>query len=713
MTRIWVLDRSSFLRQRLVGSTWIEDLLIHGVRGDVVYALVIECIERVDYVPRLCRLIRAAGGTARLVDLQTALPMAPALPSAFAGTLKPAIDEPMLQSADGERGWHNALLNHLFLSSRSRQKLVLHGPPGCGKSLALERVQARAAQRSLPHLFVSGTLDRESNLLVQMQQFFSTVGARSDALFVLDDVEALAGPRRAGEFLALIGAATCRCVIVCNDAYDSRVRTLHKKPELYRFVRAAPVDEIELVQHLQHHFAEVPKPSLSLIASEARGDVRAAQLAAELEQCAARRVRELTGQLDSLPEGEQRAAAAAAIAALTRRLSMPVDSQQHAKPTDDLLRCVRAKMPTGTLARHRSRAVVEQCSVLLQPRAADSLQMMQSNYARLCESELEMDLVAELADDVSSAFAYRYEMVDAMMANTFSSQAPDTSVDENFKEQLLFDVGVVLPCVRASRANVGRGDRRSLKYEFPEYGLLRQMDRVSRACRDLDARHEVVVRTTTALREAESGELTPELEERARVLASKSLTAMATYRNSISLLRPNSGGSGREEEEEDAEEGGGGGERGSLMPMHASIDRLERTLFVFQRLVAGADMQSAAGRKEAIGRCTAYGFDADMYAHAALFYKYCKSEAEGRQHFAAAKQLVLHENRAAIELEQTVQSVPAGTAGGGGAAAPTSLRGKRSAPSARKKSAPVVAPTAPTFMDKFVSSVKRSKGGDV
>lgn len=741
---IWVLDYRHYLHYMLRGSTAIEQLLMDGPVPGGAYGLVVECIEQVEYVQRACALIRRAQGTVRLVALSAAQPAAPPAPSsAFAGTMRPGDDEPLLK-ASGNSAWYTALLSHLFLSARPKQHLVLWGAPGVGKSLALQRARTMAVGKAVPHMFVSAATDGddETDLLLEARQFFATAGAHGDALFVIDDVEAFASARRAAQLLTMMSDAQTRCVLVCNDSYAEQVRALHRRPERYRFLEATRVTDDALAAHLRLKFPQLAPPVgaqpardvCEELAREARGDVRAAQLAAELEVGARRSTARLQGKLQRSKESsKRRAPLMAALGALQRRSVLAVDDQQHGSLTGDMLRCVRAKVPAAAPWWQRSCAVVQTCDVLLQPRAVDAAETMQSNYPRLC-GESELELMARMSDDVSSAFAYRQAIVDGMMADKFSRYRPDDSVDDNFKDRLVFDMAVVLPCVRASRGDVGVGASRTLKLEFPEEANRRQAMQLSAACRRLDVRHEVLMRSTLSLIDSSEGvvhaERREELEQRARQSASVLLTTATAYY----AQKPRADASEVDAAPRtDAKEDDGDGKL-KAATASMSIDRLERTLFVFAHLVAGADMRVAEQRKAAIARCAAYGYDAEMYARAALLYRYCANEAEGREHFASAGALVLDQNHRATAVlrteigaraNATVTAVPvtgptsgaaagarqSAAVGGGKSVAAGKSAAKRKAgesSAAQKHSA-----SAPTFMDKFLSTVAKSKGGKI
>lgn len=708
-TRIWVLDYSGYLSERLPSSTWIERLLVDGPVVGGAYDIVVECVERGEYVARACKLIRSAGGTVRLSTLSAARPALPAPPpSAFAGTLRPANTAPLLKSSNSSP-WYTMLLSHMFLSTHPKQHLVLFGPPGCGKSLALDRARAMAVEKSVPHMFVSAAADGESeaDMLLEVRQFISTTGAQSDALLVVDDIEAFARPQRAKQLFEMLKTARTRCVIVCNDSYSNHVRALHRQPERYRYCEAVRVADEPLDAHLQRQYPALPMARRMAVVADARGDVRAAQLAAEMEMCAVRRVAQLTAELAQAVDAKQHASITASIDALTRRLAMPVDTQQHGGLTGDILVCVRAKARTNK----RVHPVVQQCTVLLQPRAGDAALTMQQNYVRLCGAD-ELELAASIADDLSSAFAYKQSINDAMMADKFARNAPDDSTDENFKEQLLFDMSVVLPCVRASRAAVANGANRVLKLEFPEYALLQQARQIGKACRALDMRHEVVVRTVSRVASlAHSAEV---VEERALRLASASLTTMSTY-YALDTLIAAAGVTSHQQQSDDDDDVAPG-----AAAICMSIGELERTLFIFPLLLAGANMRDPQQRNAAIERCAKYGFDAEMYAYAALFYGRCTDNKTARDEFLAARATVLHQNHDATAIGRTEVNGTATTtttvaAGGGGAVASKrkSVGGGSKAAPARKKPVVAVAPSQPTMMDKFVSAVKRSKGGDV
>jgi hypothetical protein len=367
-----------------------------------------------------------------------------------------------------------------------------------------------------------------------------------------------------------------------------------------------------------------------VVVENARGDVRAAQLAAELESRVAPPV---TGA----DEQQQRTAA---------------DDQHFGALHTDIVRCMRPIVvydaSRGTVHNQRAQAVVERCNVLLRPRAVDAIKVMESNYARLGETD-DLETLAAMADDLSSAAAYRYHVTDAMMADKFSRQAPDDSIDDNFKDQLMFDVAVVLPCVRAARRDRD-GRPRSLVLEFPEYAHLAAVRRTVQLCRRIDVRHEVAVRALLAIDPSNDD---PLARQQALLRASVSLSNAAVHRDFMVYGMKSAGvatgarTSDDASDDEDGESGTGVGKSSAGTGM--TIAQLERTLFVFPLLVGATVWSDGVQRKAAIARCTAYGFDADSFVCAAKIFlpDAAGDESTLRRYFLDAKSMVLDANETA------------------------------------------------------------------
>lgn len=627
----YVLDRLHYLLQSLPNSTWAERILLCGPDADTQYSVVVDGFEDSDKMLLVCRRIREkAGCSVKLVELSAAQPALPPVPSAAAGSLRPRADEPLLQP-ERLSPWYTALLSHLFLSAAPAQCLVLFGPPGCGKTLAVERAFAMKQMAAVPHMYVSGAEDGddETNMLLLAKQFLGSAGSRSDAVFVLDDIEAFASGDRAAKFLGVIEAAKCRRVIICNDSYGQRTRPLRKKPAQYKFLEAPGVTKDALHRHLRDKFPALSLPQRTVVVENARGDVRAAQLAAELESRVPPAV---------TVAGEQQRRTAA-------------DEQHHGALHADIVRCMRPSVvydaSRGSVHNQRAKAVVERCSVLLRPRAVDAIKLMESNYARLGEPD-DLETLAAMADDLSSAAVYRYRVTDAMMADKFSRLTPDDSIDDNFKDQLMFDVAVVLPCVRAARRD--RDARpRSLVLEFPEYAHLAAVRRTVQLCRRIDVRHEVAVRALLAIDPANDD---PLVRQQALLRVSVSLSNAAVHRDFMVYGKKSVGaaaGNKASDDESDDDDGEGGGAGKGSAGTGLTIGQLERTLFVFPLLVGATVWSDGVQRKAAIARCTAYGFDGDSFVCAAKMFlpAYAGDESTLRRFFLDAKSTVLDANEGA------------------------------------------------------------------
>ncbi len=673
----YVLDRQHYLLYDVPNSTWGERFLgADEVPAGTAFGVVADGFATQSVLMRVCAALRgAAGCSVRLVQLAAVVRRAPELPSAAAGTLVPDAGAELLKASDLSP-WVTQLMGHLFLPTPPKRRMVLSGPCGCGKTLALERARVLAVKRQVPHLWLSAAEDGDdkTDLLAEVHHFLVSRGAHADALLVVDDVDAFASMRRSQKLMALVLAARCRCVLVCNNAYGPHVRALQRDKAHYVTVRATAVTDAALEAHIQAHFPQLSAEQRAGLVAESRGDVRVAQLRAELEVRGGTKVRGASA----------------------------VDDQRQGALHYDLLRAVQAgekeaaererRYPgeRDAIRREQSRAVVAQCAQLLRARAVDAGTVMQHNYARLCGKE-DLDALADMADDVSGAVHYRQSVTDHEMADKFARQTPDDTTHDSFKDQLLFDTSVVLPCVRLARA-AARHSTALPELKFPSAALWNTVHGTAALCRAIDRRHEVLVRTTLALG-AECS------EEHARALASTRLSISAAHDDFLSHFTAAGAKSTGDDADEDADEEGGGGVTVAAGGV-ATIGELERTLFVFPLLCTGLDLRTPAGRRSAIVACAQYGFDAESYARALEIF--APQLANGASaDFQSSRVLV---------LDRDVEATRAEVVGAPGAPVRRSV-----AVSAAKRKRPVKAapPSAPTMMDGWVASIKRPQGGTV
>ena len=157
--------------------------------------------------------------------------------------------------------------------------LLFHGSPGVGKTALVE---AWAAENKFDLIQINASDYRSATDIkdslgksVQQQSLF-----KRGKIFLIDEIDGLAGQEDrggVGEIIELIKVSAHPLVLTANDPWDSKLRTLRNYCTLVQF-KKLPVWDIgkKLSVIAENEKIEVDKETLRMLASRAKGDMRAA-----------------------------------------------------------------------------------------------------------------------------------------------------------------------------------------------------------------------------------------------------------------------------------------------------------------------------------------------------------------------------------------------------------------------------------------------------
>ncbi|MFH1823523.1 MAG: replication factor C large subunit [archaeon] len=194
------------------------------------------------------------------------------------------------------------LMNFVKNFKTQRKKAVLlSGPAGCGKT---SLVYALANELNL-EIFELNASDFRSKKTIQ-NILGKSLGQQSlfglSKLILIDEVDGISGTKDRGglpELMRLIKESTFPVIIVCNDQYKQKLRTLKSKTIS---IKLDPLKKEDLIQIL-HKISKkekiiIDKDALVLLASITKGDSRAA--INDLQVLSSEKItKELVSELDS------------------------------------------------------------------------------------------------------------------------------------------------------------------------------------------------------------------------------------------------------------------------------------------------------------------------------------------------------------------------------------------------------------------------------
>jgi hypothetical protein len=327
---------------------------------------------------------------------------------------------------------------------------------------------------------------------------------------------------------------------------------------------------------------------------------------------------------------------------------------------------------------------------------------MHTNYLRL-GGEAMLDQMAQISEMQSVADYYQFVITEAESAHRFGKGAEDDDAGAEIKEQLLFEMAVLAPCVIVQKASPPK-QFSQVVLEFNDRRLYTQNQRVAEMCRDVDSRHECLQRfvTSLVLEKQQAGIQITETLYGTLVLEAQARTGRVIAQTQVCLDNNDWNVY----------------DLGSLKRMKwsgaVSIDRLERTLFMFRLLVGNARLTDKDERKVIANRCALYGFDDKMFAYAAhMFMGDALSEDQAREQFIAAKPAVLYDERVAAIVRgaeyDEVQQVKKRSA----SVIVIEKAGGSTKKRAKKKDVNAIPVADVNKLDAWLSKIQRPKGGAV
>ena len=165
-----------------------------------------------------------------------------------------------------------------FNSEKTKKALVLHGPPGTGKT-TLAHVRAIETNSEIFELNASDLRNKERLEAVLKPAIEQKSLIFKNKIILVDEVDGISAVDRGGlpELISLIETSNFPIIITANDIWDSKLSPLRKKVELvhlkevdYKTIK----DVLIWILRKEKHF--VDNEVLTRIAIKAKGDLRAA-----------------------------------------------------------------------------------------------------------------------------------------------------------------------------------------------------------------------------------------------------------------------------------------------------------------------------------------------------------------------------------------------------------------------------------------------------
>jgi len=155
----------------------------------------------------------------------------------------------------------------------------LHGPPGVGKTLAVEalanELQMELVEKNASDYRTEDAINRFAGLASQYSSLFG--GKR---MVLLDELDGLMGNADRGGVKAItniVKTARCPIVLIANNAYDPRFRTLRSYCLLIEFKKPSASAVLKNLERLNDREGIQPEENvLKFLAQRAEGDVRSA-----------------------------------------------------------------------------------------------------------------------------------------------------------------------------------------------------------------------------------------------------------------------------------------------------------------------------------------------------------------------------------------------------------------------------------------------------
>jgi replication factor C large subunit len=160
-----------------------------------------------------------------------------------------------------------------------KRAVFLHGPPGIGKTVTVEalahELQMELVEKNASDYRTEDAINRFAGLASQYGSLFG--GKR---IVLLDELDGLTGNADKGGVKAItniVKTARCPIVLIANNAYDPRFRTLRSYCLLIEFKKPAAGMVLKNLQRISAREGVQPEENvLKFLAQRVEGDVRSA-----------------------------------------------------------------------------------------------------------------------------------------------------------------------------------------------------------------------------------------------------------------------------------------------------------------------------------------------------------------------------------------------------------------------------------------------------
>ncbi|MBI4037134.1 replication factor C large subunit [Candidatus Daviesbacteria bacterium] len=169
-------------------------------------------------------------------------------------------------------------LSRSSLVRNTKKALILHGPPGTGKT-TLAHVAAKENNAEVFELNASDLRDKKRLQEILRPAMEQKSLAKENKIILVDEVDGISKVDYGGlsELLILVEASAYPVIITANDIWDKKFNSLRSKSELVQLKEIDYKTTIDvLIQILRKENLFIPHDIIAKIALNSKGDLRAA-----------------------------------------------------------------------------------------------------------------------------------------------------------------------------------------------------------------------------------------------------------------------------------------------------------------------------------------------------------------------------------------------------------------------------------------------------